>query len=215
MLKPSIEKLLSKPQPTGSILRHSQLRENQDIFNQFSGDSLAISVAWHRQKIIQLLADHSLDQTSEYRPRARVRKRSIGFWVSMAAAFGSWTLWCLLMVTRTVDLSLLPTTAAVWGNYIIFSPLAEELLFRRVAVDYFSDRHGRVLGILASAVLFSLIQLPWWILSAEQTGQQLSEMSITLFVYGLAFGILYRATGSIWASLIPHVGNNLASAVFV
>ena len=209
-------------------------------------------------------------------------KLSSQFWLCMAAAFGCWTVWCLLMVgvgepftlplvravarvavvaipaifylrhcdsddanslgygftkywklgvivgcivaaihigvlfiIRDLNLSLMPTTLAIWGNYILFSPLAEELLFRRVAVEYFSDRYGTVIGILASTVMLSLIHLPWWILAGEYTAGRMFGLSLTLFGYGLGFGILYRATRSLWASLIPHTVNNLAATVFV
>lgn len=120
-----------------------------------------------------------------------------------------------LSLTRTLNLNLLPASVAIWCNYIIFSPLAEELLFRRVAVDYFCDRYANAKGIFASAILFSLIHLPWWVMSGEYAGLQLAGMLSTLAVYGLVFGALYRATGSLWASTIPHWTNNLAATVFV
>ncbi len=143
---------------------------------------------------------------------AMMKNRKIGFAVGCSVA----TIQLVyLTLTHTLDLTLLPTTAAFWCNYIIFSPLAEELLFRRVAVDYFCERYRNTTGILASAVLFSLIHLPWWVLSGELRGLQLVGLLVTLAVYGLIFGILYKSTGSLWASLIPHWSNNLAATVFV
>jgi membrane protease YdiL (CAAX protease family) len=110
----------------------------------------------------------------------------------------------VLLATRRLDFSLTRTTTAVWLNYIILSPLAEELLFRRMAVDVLCQQYRSKMGIVFSAGLFSVFHWPWWILSGEQSLLTFVSLSATLFIYGLVFGFLYRTTGSLWAPLIPH-----------
>ena len=141
-----------------------------------------------------------------------VRNSKIGIIVGLALASVHIA---VLLCTSKFDFDRLPNSIAVWSNYLIFSPLAEELLFRRVAVDYFCQRHGNTLGILASAILFSLIHLPWWAFSGEYSTLQQLSLLLTLAVYGLVFGIAYRATGSTWASLIPHWTNNLVATISI
>ncbi len=104
---------------------------------------------------------------------------------------------------------VMPTTVAVWVNYILFSPVAEELLFRRVAVSVLAARFGTTGGILLSSLLFSLFHLPWWLISGEVTGLALVSTLVTLFGYGIGFALLYSFTNSLWASVLPHCVNNL------
>lgn len=103
----------------------------------------------------------------------------------------------------------IPRTTHAWLNVITLSPFAEEVLFRRVAIDFLRKRFGSFIALLSSSVLFSLIHLPWWILAPEYSLAEIISGLLTMLVYGVVFGILYMATKSLWASLIPHCVNNL------
>lgn len=123
----------------------------------------------------------------------------------------------VLSVFLQFDFSTGPTVAH-WLNVIVFSPFAEELLFRRVAIDYFMRRHGVVFSAVASAALFALIHVPQWAVVHEHPMYVLGAMTggaAVMFTYGIAFAVLYRLTGSLWACLLPHWANNLAGAFVV
>jgi uncharacterized protein len=115
-------------------------------------------------------------------------------------------IWAIVHVSQQFQL---PFTIHAWLNVIILSPVAEELLFRRVAIDYATTKTNATTSVVASAVLFALVHLPWWLLSGEKTGNEVVKSLMIMFVYGLVFGVLYLRTRSLWASLIPHSVNNL------
>jgi membrane protease YdiL (CAAX protease family) len=103
---------------------------------------------------------------------------------------------------------LTPPDWAAWGNAILGAPLAEELLFRGVVLQRFAARGRWLLALAGSAVLFSLIHLPYWWLSGEPPGGNLLVAEIKMGLYGVAFGVVFLASGSLWAPLIYHWVNN-------
>jgi len=103
----------------------------------------------------------------------------------------------------------LPCSVHAWLNVILLSPIAEELLFRRVAIAYFLSRGKAFLSVPASAILFALIHLPWWFLNGEKSAADIVILLGVMFAYGVVFGSLYCFTRSIWSSLLPHSVNNL------
>lgn len=113
--------------------------------------------------------------------------------------------WALLHFSYAITL---PNSIHSWLNVIFLSPIAEELLFRRAAIEYGIKQGSAFRTVLISSLLFSLIHLPWWLFSAEQSLLGIILGLSTMFLYGLVFGGLYVATKSIWASLIPHWANN-------
>ena len=108
-----------------------------------------------------------------------------------------------------------PWTIHAWLNVIVLSPIAEELLFRRAAIEYGLTKTNAAITVIASAILFALVHVPWWMLSGEKTLAQISLLLATMFAYGLVFGTLYYRTRSIWSSLIPHSVNNLIAVSLV
>lgn len=102
----------------------------------------------------------------------------------------------------------LPVGFAVWFNFIIVSPLVEEMMFRRVILEHLKSVTSTSRAILLESLLFSLLHLPWWFLSGELQGDAL-EALVSLFVYGVVFSVAVHYTKSIWAALLPHWINNL------
>ncbi len=102
----------------------------------------------------------------------------------------------------------IPTDFAAWFNFILGSPLAEELLFRGVLLRELSERLGLALATLASACAFTLLHVPQWTILEHQDGLELLTSSCAIFVYGLLFAVLVSATRSLWASIVPHWINN-------
>ncbi|BCG63052.1 MAG: hypothetical protein methR_P0741 [Methyloprofundus sp.] len=75
------------------------------------------------------------------------------------------------------------------------APLMEEMLFRGVLLPAFSYKNKHTIGIISSALLFSLVHF-----SAEQ--------AIILFIAGVCFGILRIQSHSIWPPFLAHFANN-------
>ncbi|GAB5451473.1 MAG: hypothetical protein Hals2KO_18010 [Halioglobus sp.] len=103
----------------------------------------------------------------------------------------------------------LPFGVHAWLNVIVLSPIAEELLFRRVAVDYLTTRLRGAAAIVISALLFAGMHVPLWLISGEKSALEMAQLGGLMFIYGLAFGLLYLWTRSLWSSLLPHSVNNL------
>ncbi len=102
-----------------------------------------------------------------------------------------------------------PTAGAVWLNWIIGSPFAEEVFFRGIVLRQELKSRPSWMAILISAVAFGIFHLPSWIIVQHQTILELATNSLSILVYGIIFGIIYWSTRSIAASFIPHVSNNL------
>jgi membrane protease YdiL (CAAX protease family) len=103
----------------------------------------------------------------------------------------------------------LPLEMASWLNPVVGAPLAEELLFRGLVFQRLEKAISTVGGIVVSSVLFALSHFPYWFLSGAKTGWDLAAAEAEMFVYGVVFAVLFRVTGSLWAPLVYHVGNNV------
>jgi membrane protease YdiL (CAAX protease family) len=82
------------------------------------------------------------------------------------------------------------------------TPLVEELIFRGLLFQWLRGRIGAVGGALASALLFGALHWP--------TGQ-----AIWAGLVGFALALLFDRTGSLWASVAAHSGNNALAIVLV
>lgn len=77
----------------------------------------------------------------------------------------------------------------------LLAPLMEEVLFRGVLLPAFSYKAKQYIGIIASAMLFSLIHFSM-------------EQAVILFIAGVCFGILRIKSQSIWPPFFAHFTNN-------
>ena len=111
-----------------------------------------------------------------------------------------------------------PTDVATWLNFIIGSPLAEEMLFRCViAIQIYSISQNLdgakgwdswISAIILSSVLFAAFHVPGWLAANQFAPREMIVESAKLFGYGAAFAVVFLVTRSIWAPLIPHCVNN-------
>lgn len=90
------------------------------------------------------------------------------------------------------------TSLAVIG---ILVPIAEEMLYRGVIQTYLVKRWGVVLGIAASSLWFALTHFDIGLLAP-------------LFVISLAVGCMRHYFQSVWAGILLHSLNNLASVAY-
>jgi len=79
---------------------------------------------------------------------------------------------------------------------VVYAPLVEELVFRGILLQRWSVKWGVRRGLVASSVLFGALHLN-------------NPLGLTLF--GLAMGVLYVRTCSLWVPIACHALNNLAA----
>jgi len=115
----------------------------------------------------------------------------------------------LIVVQNSGRTFAFPVGFAVWFNFIIVSPLVEEMMFRRMILEHLQSVTSTFRAILFESLLFSLLHFPWWFMSGEQQGVALASALVSLFVYGVIFSVAVHYTKSIWAALLPHWINNL------
>ena len=103
----------------------------------------------------------------------------------------------------------LPTDIASWLNFIVGSPFGEELLFRGFVLRRVLLSFDAPVAVAVSATAFASIHIPSWVLTGDGIGPELVVDFATMLLYGVIFGVVVLASRSLWASLIPHWGNNL------
>jgi len=107
----------------------------------------------------------------------------------------------------------LPTSGAIWLNWIIGSPLVEEVFFRGIVLKQELKSKPWWLAILISAICFTLFHLPSWIIVQHQAPMELLQNASSILVYGIVFGLIYWLSKSIWATFMPHAANNLIAII--
>ena len=102
----------------------------------------------------------------------------------------------------------LPTGFALWLNFIVGSPFAEELFFRGVVFKELQKMMGVSKASILSALAFGAMHVPQWLLLDGLYGIELMSVFGSIFMYGMIFALLVYFTKSLWAALLPHWINN-------
>ncbi len=99
-----------------------------------------------------------------------------------------------------------PSDFPAWLNWILGSPLTEELYFRCIVLKELLKRFNPVVSIVASSLLFLAFHMPQWIFTMS-IGEFILP-AIMIFIYGVSFSLLWMKSKSIFAALLPHCLNN-------
>ncbi|MCB9536144.1 MAG: CPBP family intramembrane metalloprotease [Myxococcales bacterium] len=78
-------------------------------------------------------------------------------------------------------------------------PVAEELLFRGLVLDFLRQRYGAGPAILGSSVAFGLVHFE-------------PSIAVGTGVLGVVMGVARLKTGSLWPAVVIHATNNTLSA---
>lgn len=100
--------------------------------------------------------------------------------------------------------SLVSPFTSIWCVSLVLPSISEEILYRGFVYGYSRTRWGVLNGLILQALLFS---------SAHFYGLSYSNFIIR-FVGGIAFGVLYEFTGSLYPSMISHGIVNYCIAIF-
>ena len=109
--------------------------------------------------------------------------------------------------------AVIPTAGAIWLNWIIGSPFAEELLFRGIILRQELQSKSAWIAIPISALCFTIFHLPSWIIVQQQSITELLLNCVPILIYGIVFGLIYWLIKSIWSTFIPHATNNLIAVI--
>ena len=88
----------------------------------------------------------------------------------------------------------------LWTGCVL-APVFEEIVHRGFIFNALSSRFGTVAGVLVSSAIFSAIH-----------GYPL-QGSVSVFGFGVISALLYRATGSLGASVLLHSAFNFSSLI--
>ena len=110
------------------------------------------------------------------------------------------------------NLSLRIEYVVAFITLVIMAPLAEEILFRGYFLGRLSEKTGKWVAVLITALVFGLMHLP----AFSETGVvlQWSAASDT-FAMGLVVGALRNLSGSIWAGVVLHALKNGVAFYFL
>lgn len=132
------------------------------------------------------------------------RAIGIGVTVAMVILGGN------LLLTRPNGI-VLPTGFAIYFNFIIGSPIAEELLFRGVILQRLDAQMGKFSSIVLSSLLFLIYHWPRWLILDAMTGTEFLSTSAFIFGIGVLLALLYRRSQSLWSPIVYHILNNFVS----
>lgn len=84
----------------------------------------------------------------------------------------------------------------------LLAPVFEELLFRGWLFGKLNESYGGILAVLVTSVLFTLIHMQYgWMIR------------ITIMVLSLILGMIRLRTGSVLASMVVHIANNVIATI--
>ena len=100
------------------------------------------------------------------------------------------------------------TWNAVLGTSLLVG-LIEEIPYRGFILQKLEERIGFQRANLITSILFVSIHLPGWVaLHALR-----ADVVTTVFILSIVFGLAFQYTGSLWAAVVTHSGNDFLSFV--
>lgn len=100
-----------------------------------------------------------------------------------------------------------------WVGPVALVGLSEEVAFRGFFLQKFVERMGFARANLLQALLFLLMHVPGWVLLGRFRFPAALQSAATVLLFALFAGWLLRRTNSLWACMVAHSFNNLASFV--
>ncbi|MFN6593108.1 lysostaphin resistance A-like protein [Bacillus sp. TD10] len=82
----------------------------------------------------------------------------------------------------------------------IITPIKEEIMYRGILYRFLKKKHGFIMGIIVSSILFGFLHVGF---------------PITAMIMGIVFVVLYQKTHSIIPSVILHIFWNLFASILI
>ena len=87
-------------------------------------------------------------------------------------------------------------------DFCILAPILEEVLMRGFLLDGLSTNYGKIVALLISAALFSILHF------------NIAQI-VPSFICGIILGLLYFYTDSIFSCILAHIGYNSISYMMI
>lgn len=95
--------------------------------------------------------------------------------------------------------TLLPVSLYALGS-VVLAPISEELFFRGFLYSYLETSLGRTWGLIVQAAVFAIGHTAW----SYRSGAESAFLVISAFAVAVIAAALYRASNSIYSSVIFH-----------
>lgn len=103
--------------------------------------------------------------------------------------------------------------ALLWGFAVVLAPVYEEVVFRRVVYGRFAEAGLPRAGLLVSAASFALAhEMPGL---GTHAGAASLMLWLVYAIMGLAFALVYRRCGTLWAAILTHALHNAVSLLLL
>ena len=106
-----------------------------------------------------------------------------------------------------------PSLARItWNSMLgtsVFVGVIEEIPYRGFMLQQIESRSRFWTANLLSSLLFVGIHLPGWIALHQLS----TDRVVTIFVFGLVMGVVFKYSGSLWAAIVAHSANDFLSFV--
>ena len=92
---------------------------------------------------------------------------------------------------------------------IPFAPIIEEFVFRGFLLTKLEKQMDGMQAVVMSAIVFTVLHFPGWILLSHMTPIVLLMTSAQVFIFGFILGIIKRQSKSVYPGMVVHIINNL------
>jgi len=139
-------------------------------------------------------------------PRLRVREMALGF-AGGAFVAGAWALavWSVVSISWRAAPQFNPVNAVGSFTFIFFNNAGEELVYRGYLFLVTARSYGRVVAIIATSVLFTLLHI--------QAGVPWQSAVAGVLTSGLLFAVLFARWQSVPLVLAFHAATNVIQEV--
>ncbi len=94
---------------------------------------------------------------------------------------------------------------------IPFAPIIEELVFRGFLLTKLEKQMDGMQAIVVSAIVFTVLHYPGWILLSHMSLIVLVMNSAQVFIFGFILGFIKRQSKSVYPGILVHVVNNFVT----
>lgn len=139
---------------------------------------------------------------------------ALAAWAAFGTGGANWFVHHALMLRDILlevpaDMSIAVQYLIVTGPALIFSPLAEEFLFRGYLMESYSRRWGPRSGMIVQAGAFTLVHLAHYGLNPFNP-MLLAVWLPSMFLAAVVLGWIVRRSGSLWPAIVAHAVFNAA-----
>ena len=118
-------------------------------------------------------------------------------YMSNRISIGKGVLWVLIWFGFMILYTILDIS--IWRK---IAPILEEVLMRGFLLDGLSTNYGKIIALLISAALFSILHF------------NIAQI-VPSFICGIILGLLYFYTDSIFSCILAHIGYNSISYMMI